>query len=180
MSLKSKQYLWTIYYIGLICGALVMNYGIQHYGEMTRQWMDTFLNLDNLKYVNRQELCLYLLYKRVKQTLICTVIYLYISKIALVLFLDFYGAFILGLTASLFTYYNGVAGILYGAAIFLPCMIPYGVLFYYILNSFINSSKKTEKSKLYRIISIIILILMWITLEIAVNTIINYGFFNNK
>lgn len=177
MSRKSKKYLWTIYYIGLVCGVLVMNYVINAYGEITVQWMNTFLNLDNLQYVNKHELFLYLLYKRVKQALICSVIYLYISKIAIVLFLVFYGAFILGLTASLFTYYNGVAGVLYGAMIFLPCMVPYGAFLYYILYNFMNSSKNIEKNKLYKVI---VLIIMWVAFEMAVNFMINVGFFNNK
>lgn len=180
MSRKSKKYLWTIYYIGLVCGALVMNYVINAYGEITVQWMDTFLNLDNIQYVNKHELFLYLLYKRLKQALICSVIYFYISKIAIVLFLIFYGAFILGLTASLFTHYNGVAGVFYGAMIFLPCMVPYGAFLYYILYNFTNSLKKTDKNKLYKAAIFIILIIIWVVFEMVVNLMINVGFFNNK
>lgn len=131
--LKKKKYLLAIYYIGLICGALVMNYALINHEEITSEWFHTFLNLDNLKYVKKQELCFYVLYKRLKQIVLCSIVYRYISKIGLFLFLLFYGAFIMGLTVSLFVYYKGIGGILYSIYIIGPLCLIYGSIIYWIL-----------------------------------------------
>ena len=140
INLKKKKYLLAIYYIGLICGAFVMNYALRNHKEITDEWFDVFLNLDNLKYVKKQELFVYVLYKRLKQIILCSIVYRYISPIGLFLFLLFYGAFIVGLTVSLFVYYKGAGGILYSIYIVGPLCLIYGGMIYYI---FVRKSNKS-------------------------------------
>ena len=180
MDTKTKRLMISIYYTGLIAGAFLMNYILVQHSDFSLSLIESFQGLDKLDYINKKELFVYILLKRVKQLLVCSYVYFYISKVFLLYFVDFYFAIIMGMTIAVFVYYQGFTGLIYSILLFVPLFLSYGGIYYMAWINFLNKIKNTYKRKNKRIILLIFLIIIGVILEITVNNLFGTCFFNNK
>lgn len=157
------------HYIGLMSGILIINFVLQNHKEYADYIMDGFQKMAQIDSVNGQDLFLYLFIKRGKQVLLFCLFYIQISKIAALLFLDYYFAFLEGAFLSLCTFYYSVFQAMLMIVMLLPQFIGYAIFKKFGWN---NVEKKRNQDSIcfsnVIYLAIVVTIVMTIT-EIIVN-----------
>lgn len=176
MENRTKKYMISIYYFGLLLGAILMNYVIRKYSEFSLSFIEKFQGLDKLEDVKEQELFFYILCKRIKQLAVCSYIYFYVTKKLVLYFVDLYFAVVMGSAVTLFVYYYGFIGLLYSVFLFLPIVIFYGCIYYMAwLQVFENSYVGINAGRKKRIL-VLLFFGMGIIAETAISYLVRWAF----
>lgn len=176
----NKKVFLSIYYAGLIGGSILINYMLTHQAETGQAIIEAFQSMDKLKYIDGQELFLYILLKRGKQVGIACFVYFQISRLFTLLLSDLYYALIEGMFLSLCTYYYGIAGAMGGAVMLLPqflCFLLLQLLGWKLYENKENSEKiPARKWAAF----VLILIIIATIIELTINIWFGTRFFVNK
>lgn len=168
MKAMKKQYFISIYYLGLIIGAVLMNYILIHHNSFTETLFESFQGLDKLSYINNKELYIYILSKRIKQIFLCGILYFYFSKLITLIVINCYFSFVMGMVISLMVYYKGFSGLVFSAVMFFPVVLLYGIVLFVLWNYFFSERKNSNNISINTILFMFILIIIVSIIEMCV------------
>ncbi len=169
MENRTKKYMISIYYFGLLLGAILMNYVIRRYSEISLSFIEKFQGLDKLQDVKERELFFYILCKRIKQLAVCSYLYFYVAKKLVLYFVDLYFAVVMGSAVTLFVYYYGFMGLLHSVILFFPIVIFYGCIYYMAWLQALQGSYGGKNTARKKVALVMALLLAGTVVETGIN-----------